>query len=58
MVDAFGGALAGLVVVRLAFDDAIGAGAFTPPGWFGDDVTHDPRYAEAPLACDGLPARG
>jgi adenylate cyclase len=57
-VDVFGGALGGLVLVGVAFDDAAAMDAFAPPAWFGQEVSDDPRYADAALARDGLPATG
>ena len=54
-VDEYGGALAGLVVVEVEFDDERAARAFTPPSWFGREVTGEAPYANRSLACDGLP---
>jgi CYTH domain-containing protein len=54
-VDEYGDALAGLVVVEVEFDDEQAASAFTPPSWFGREVTGEAPYANRSLACDGLP---
>lgn len=54
-VDVFGGVLEGLVLVEVEFGSDDEVEAFRPPGWFGDEVTDDPRYRSAALACDGLP---
>jgi CYTH domain-containing protein len=54
-VDEYTGDLAGLVVVEIEFDDEQAARAFTPPPWFGPELTGEPAYANRSLACDGLP---
>jgi adenylate cyclase len=54
-VDEYGNGLAGLVVVEVEFDDEQAARAFTPPSWFGREVTGEAAYANRSLACDGLP---
>lgn len=54
-VDVFSGALAGLRYVEVEFDDEESAKAFTPPPWFGREVTHDLRYRNSALARGGLP---
>jgi adenylate cyclase len=54
-VDEYTGDLAGLVVVEIEFDDEQAARAFSPPPWFGPELTGEPAYANRSLACDGLP---
>jgi CYTH domain-containing protein len=54
-VDEYTGDLAGLVVAEVEFDDEQAARAFTPPPWFGPELTGEPAYANRSLACDGLP---
>jgi len=54
-VDIFAGALAGLRYVEVEFDDVETARAFTPPDWFGREVTDDLRYKNSSLARLGLP---
>lgn len=49
-VDAFGGVLAGLVVVEVEFGESSAAEAFAPPPWFGPEVTADPRFKNRALA--------
>ena len=56
-VDEYAGALAGLVVVEVEFADEDSSRAFTPPAWFGRELTGDDTYANRSLACDGLPPR-
>jgi adenylate cyclase len=56
-VDEYSGALDGLVVVEVEFEDEAAARAFTPPPWFGREVTGDPGYANRSLSAHGLPAR-
>jgi adenylate cyclase len=55
-VDEYGGALDGLVVAEVEFDDEEAAGRFRPPPWFEREVTDDPRYSNRRLASDGIPA--
>lgn len=58
-IDVFAGVLEGLVLVEVGFDDDEAMASFAPPDWFGDEVSDDPRYANAALARDGVPeARG
>ncbi|MFP5489361.1 MAG: CYTH domain-containing protein [Acidimicrobiia bacterium] len=55
-LDLFDGDLAGRRLVEVEFDDEGAAAAFTPPGWFGREVTDDARYTNATLARNGWPA--
>ncbi len=50
VLDVYGGPLAGLSVVEVEFPTETDAGRFTPPPWFGREVTGDPMYANAALA--------
>ena len=54
-LDAFSGALSGLRLVEVEFDDDAQSDAFEPPDWFGAEVTDDERYTNAWLARHGLP---
>ena len=54
-VDVFEGALAGLVVAEVEFASLEEARAFTPPAWFGADVSDDRRYKNQSLALHGAP---
>jgi CYTH domain-containing protein len=54
-VDVYAGGLAGLVVVEVEFPSRQEADAFTPPAWFGDELTGDRRWSNAALATDGAP---
>jgi CYTH domain-containing protein len=61
-VDVYTGQHTGLRVVEVEFDSEPAAAAFTPPSWFGPEVTGDPRYAnrllaESPPAPHGGPGR-
>lgn len=47
-LDVFEGRNAGLVVAEVELDAA--DAPFVRPTWLGDEVTHDPRYANARLA--------
>ena len=54
-LDEFAGKLAGLRIVEVEFESREAAAAFTPPPWFGEEITDDPRYLNANLALHGLP---
>lgn len=54
-VDVFDGRLDGLMLVEVEFESEADARGFTPPEWFGDDVTDDPRYLNQNLARYGRP---
>ena len=54
-VDDYHGALAGLLTAEVEFPDEAAAHAFSAPGWMGEDVTGDKRYANQRLATDGAP---
>lgn len=54
-VDLYSGKLAGLVVAEVEFRSEGEAEAFTPPGWFGADITTDARYRNAALALAEAP---
>jgi CYTH domain-containing protein len=49
-LDIYGGKLEGLLVVEVEFDSEEQAGSFTPPDWFGDEITEDSRFRNAALA--------
>lgn len=57
-VDEYGGALDGLVVAEVEFDDVQAARSFQAPSWFVREVTDDPRYSNRSLASDGMPPGG
>jgi CYTH domain-containing protein/CHAD domain-containing protein len=54
-LDVFAGELAGLVFAEVEFDSSEALAAFTPPDWFGPEVTDDGRYTNASLALHGRP---
>jgi CYTH domain-containing protein len=54
-LDIYDGPLEGLVVVEVEFSSPDAADSFTPPSWFGDEVTGDSRYANADLAGETTP---
>ena len=56
-IDVFDDDLEGLVVVEVEFASTEVGRGFTPPEWFGPEVTDDPRYRNAALAVDGVPPR-
>lgn len=52
-IDIYSGRHTGIIVAEVEFDDEATARDFQPPPWLGDDVSHDPRYSNQLLACDG-----
>ena len=56
-MDVFSEALEGLLLCEVEFSDEAAANAFTPPSWFGSDVTEDARYKNKSLAERGVPSR-
>ena len=49
-LDLFHGVHEGLRLVEVEFPDTAAAASFTPPVWFGEDVSADPRYRNSSLA--------
>jgi len=54
-VDIYGGSLSGLQVVEVEFASVAEAEGFTPPAWFGRELTGDPGWSNAALATSGRP---
>ncbi len=54
-VDVYAGALAGLCVAEVEFSSETEAAAFTPPAWFGRELTGESGWSNAALARNGLP---
>jgi adenylate cyclase len=54
-LDVYHGALAGLMVAEVEFPSASASARFTPPAWFGTEVTEDERYKNVNLALHGRP---
>ena len=52
-IDAFAGALDGLVIAEVEFASTAASDAFVAPDWFGREVTDDAAYRNAALATDG-----
>ncbi len=55
-VDEYFGALDGLIVAEVEFDDEDASRAWVAPAWFGREVTGEAAYANRSLSVDGLPA--
>lgn len=55
-LDVFEGDLSPLVLAEVEFDSEEAAGAFTPPLWFGREVTADPAYQNSALSSQSSPA--
>lgn len=49
-MDIFEGALAGLILAEVEFPTQKEADGFTPPAWFGKDVTMDRRFQNSHLS--------
>ena len=47
--------LDGLAVAEVEFESVEQSESYTPPSWFGEEVTSDKRYKNANLAKDGMP---
>lgn len=45
-----------LMTAEVEFKDLDEANRFAPPEWFGEEKTNDPRYTNANLAQNGVPA--
>ncbi|WP_282168461.1 CYTH domain-containing protein [Ruegeria atlantica] len=54
-LDIFLGNLAPLRLVEVEFDTEAEAQEYTPPDWFGTDVTADKRYKNKMMAIKGVP---
>src|ERR1700761_9323497 len=54
-VDVYEDALDGLRTVEVEFDSPEASRSFSPPPWFGQELTGDRRYANQTLATEGLP---
>lgn len=55
-VDLYGGPLDGLCTAEVEFSSEQDARSFTPPPWFGRDVTGEKGWDNASLAREGRPA--
>jgi len=59
-LDLYEGPLKGLATVEVEFESEADYEPFSRgqiPAWFGEEVTHDPRYLNQSLALDGLPGQ-
>lgn len=54
-LDIYEGHLSGLRTVEVEFSSPSEASHFTPPSWFGEDITHDNRYKNNHLSMYGSP---
>ena len=54
-LDIYNGSLSGLFTVEVEFESLEEAESFTPPEWFGKDVSEDNRYKNSSLYIKGLP---
>lgn len=49
-LDIFEGCFDGLIIAEVEFDSETEANAFTPPDWFGEDVTFSSKYHNSTLS--------
>ena len=56
-LDLYEGHLEGLSTVEVEFSSLDAADDFTPPSWFGNDISLDNRYKNNNLAHYGIPKR-
>ena len=49
-LDVFEGAYEGLILAEVEFESVEDADAFTPPQWFGEDVTFSTKYHNSTLS--------
>ncbi len=49
-LDVFSGEYDGLVMAEVEFDSIAAANAYTPPDWFGTEVTNDPAYHNSSMS--------
>ena len=49
-LDVFSGELEGLVILEVEFASVEDAVSFTPPAWYGKDVTDDPSYHNSAIS--------
>ena len=49
-LDIFSGELEGLVILEVEFPSVEEALSFTPPAWYGKDVTEDPAYHNSAIS--------
>lgn len=54
-IDVYAEGLTGLSTAEVEFPTIGAAAAFTPPAWFGREITGDPGWGNASLARRGLP---
>lgn len=54
-LDVYHGELTGLVTVEVEFKSIEQSDGFSPPEWFGDEITEDVRYKNRNLAQNGKP---
>ncbi len=54
-VDLYDGSLVGLCTVEVEFPTESAAVAFSPPGWFGQELTAQPGWSNAALSLNGRP---
>jgi len=55
-VDLYEGALAGLITAEVEFTGEPAAGEFTPPAWFGRELTGKAGWSNASLGVHGRPS--
>lgn len=54
-LDFYGGKLANLIVAEVEFQSKNESKAFTPPEWFGEEITENEEFKNRNLALSGIP---
>lgn len=54
-LDIYHGILSGLVTAEVEFESLSASDSFTPPEWFGTEITQDERFKNKNLALGGAP---
>lgn len=54
-IDVYDGKLKGLITTEVEFETMEEMESFTPPHWFGKDVSEDMRYKNTSLSIYGIP---
>ncbi|MCK4730182.1 MAG: CYTH domain-containing protein [Candidatus Aenigmarchaeota archaeon] len=55
-LDVYQGKLDGLITAEIEFPSVESSNNFTPPEWFGTEVTEDKRYKNQSLSVEGIPS--
>lgn len=54
-LDVYSGSLKGFILAEVEFESEAESALFTPPDWFGKEVTYEEKFRNKNLALNGLP---